>query len=137
MNALTMRALATFPDGLREEIRSHAFADELDDLVQQAALALLEAGGAAGDVFRKARSATRRFTQNPAYYGVGIDDLALAVPDADDEPTPTPTRRQVRKQIEADLGISTRAAQRALKKQLARVRENGDLFVADESGVAA
>lgn len=134
--ALHFRALDALPEPLAALCRAHPFPHELGELVQEAALAMLEQPGAtAQQIYKRARSRLRRYTQNPAYYGTSysIDDLAAPEPGGDEPPTPT--RKQIRAQIQSDLGVSTRDAQRMLKKQLERMRENGDLFVADESGV--
>lgn len=134
MNALTYRTLATFPLELQSQVRAHCF-DDLDELVQQVALALLEArrDDTVRSIFSRARSAVRRFTQDAAHFG---RDLAVADAAADDDEPQALTRKQIRARIQADIGISTRGAQRMLKQQIERMRENGDLFVADESGVA-
>lgn len=140
LHSLHHQALATFPAPLAGLIRAHKYADEIADLAQEAALAMLAAPGAsAATIYKRARSAVRRYTQNPAHYAAGGDTLdALSDGDTLDAAADVPrTRRQIRRQIEADLGLSTRDAQRLLKKQLERMQENGDLFAHDESGVTA
>lgn len=131
--SLHHQALATFPAPLAALIRAHRYTDEIADLVQEAALAMLAAPGApAQQVYKSARAAVRRFSQNPAHYGCSIDGISDG--DTLDAAADAPAcRRQIRRQIEADLGISTRDAQRALKRQLERMRENGDLFAGNES----
>lgn len=135
MTDLHFRALAALPAPLAALCRAHAYVDELQELVQEAALALLAApGDSAQRIYNRARSRVRRYKQNPAYYAsnstTSLDDLAA--PEADNDELPALTRKQIRAQIQADLGLNTRDAQRLLKKQLKRMRENGDLFA--ESG---
>lgn len=136
--ALHFRVLEALPAPLAALCRAHAYADELQELVQEAALAMLAAPeDSATAIYNRARSNVRRFSQNPAHYATGGDAIDMLF--GDDVLTAGAgfTRRQVRKQIESDLGLNTRAAQRLLRKQLERMRENGDLFAGDGSGVTA
>lgn len=131
--ALHFRALAALPAPLAALVRAHEYANEIADLVQEAALAALLAkpGDSAQQIYNRARSRVRRFTQDPAHHGACIDGREVGAGAA----SASPTRKQVRARVQADLGLSTRSAQRALKKQLERMRQNGDLFAGDESEV--
>lgn len=134
--ALHFRALDALPAPLAALISAHAFADELQELVQEAALALTASpGDSVQAIYGRARSNVRRFSQDLAHYARGIDGITEAEATAEQIELPAAklTRKQARARIEADLGISTSAARRLLKKQLERMRENGDLFAGDES----
>ena len=131
MNALTLRTLATFPSELQARCREHIY-DDIDELVQQVALALLQAR--AGDtlrvIFNRARSACRRFTQDAAHYGRALDGVA-------DTHTPAcggggEKKREIAREISADLGVTTRRARQVIAAQLRRA-EQGDLFADDGS----
>lgn len=141
MNALTARTLATFPVELQACIRSHHCShhyDDIEELVQQVALSLLEArrDDTMRAIFNRARSAVRRFTQNPAHYGRDIDGFA-GVADDDKDPTPPrgKKRRELAREIAADHGVSTRRARQIVAEQVRRAKQ-GDLFAGYESGVA-
>lgn len=139
MNALTARTLSTFPVELQAYIRARSY-DDTEELVQQVALALLEArrDDTMRSVFNRARSAVRRFTQNPAHYGRDIDGFADVATD-DTDPTDPPRgkkRRELAREIAADHGVSTRRARQIIAKQVRRAQQ-GDLFSGYESGVAA
>lgn len=138
MNAslnLTQRALAELPRELQQQICQHRHGDDLGDLIQQTWLTWLEflqAGGkkTPAEIFARARSDVRRFTQNPAHFGRGFDTL-----DAD-EITTTPgsgsdagQRKVFRARVEADLSVSKRRAQQLVKRKLdAHAQGQGDLF---------
>lgn len=128
MNALTLRTMSTFPDELQHRIRAHAY-DDFDELVQQVALALLEAGrdDTMRAIFNRARSACRRFTQDIAHYGRDIEGIA----DVADTPTHTPDggkkQREIAREIATDHGVTARRARQIIAAQLRRARQ-GDLF---------
>lgn len=145
--SLTLRALATLPPELQKKIRAHRF-DNQDDLIGQVVLELLEAGldvaavtnsgarlGQLGQVFDRARSAVRRFTQDPAHWsaGHGLDD---EIDPADVMAARTARRGGVRREAVLETakreGITERAAQMRLKKTIERARW-GDLFAGDEN----
>lgn len=138
MNALTARTLATFPAEIQAQILSHRF-DDLDELVQAAALALLEArsGDTMSQIFKRARSAARRFTQDLAHHSRPLDAVAeVAVADRQ-EPTPT-RRRDITREIVQAHGVTPRRARQIVAGQIERARMNGDLFGDDDgSGVTA
>lgn len=139
MNALTARTLSTFPPELQSYIRSHHY-DDIEELVQQVALALLEArrDDTMRSIFNRARSAVRRYTQNPAHYGRDIDGFADVADDND--PTNPPRgggkKRDLAREIAADHGVTTHRARQIIAKQMERAKQ-GDLFLEYESGVAA
>lgn len=124
MNALTARTLSTFPAELQSHVRAHRF-DDLDELVQQVALALLEAksGDTLAKIFNRARSATRRITQDPAFWGRDVD-IDAAAPIKKEEKI---KKKQVVQQVAADQGVSDRRARQIVAEQLERAKQ-GDLF---------
>lgn len=133
MNALTARTLATFPAELQAQVRSHAF-DDIEELVQQVAVALLEASrdDTMRAIFNRGRSACRRFTQDLSHYGRGLDGIA----DVADEPPSGGgrKRRELTREIAADRGVTTRRARQIVAAQVKRAKQ-GDLF-ADDDGEA-
>jgi hypothetical protein len=136
MNALTARTLATFPPELQAYIRTHSH-DDVEELVQQVALALLEArrDDTMRSIFNRARSAVRRFTQNPAHYGRGrgIDGIAdVAADDKDTPPRGGKKRRELTREIAADRGVTSRRARQIVAAQVKRAKQ-GDLFADDGS----
>lgn len=141
MNTLTFRTLSTFPAELQSYALAHAY-DDFDELVQQVALALLEAksGDTLRAIFNRARSACRRYTQDLAYYGRGLD--GIADPATDDKPDDEPPsgggrkRRELTREIAADRGVTARRARQIVAEQVQRAKR-GDLFAGYESGVAA
>jgi len=106
-------------------------------LIQNYALAWIEAraGDSLDSIFGRARSRTRKLSQDPSHYGQGVDSAATAADDDAGRPawSAPATKKQVRAQVEADLGLSRRTAQRAIARQLDRARM-GDLFA--EGGAA-
>lgn len=135
MNALTARTLCTLPAELQTQIRAHRFGDDLDELVQAAALALLEAhsGDTLAAIFKRARSAARRFTQDLAHHSAGLDDVGDV---AAGRYEPTPLRRQdITREIVQQHGVTPRRARQIVAAQLERAKQ-GDLFAGNESGVA-
>lgn len=134
VNALTLRTLATFPPELQTRCRAHIY-DDFDELVQQVALALLEArrDDTLRAIFNRARSAVRRYTQNPAHYGRDIDGIAEDVA-ADYTPAGGKKQREIAREISADHGVTTRRARQIIAAQVERAKQ-GDLFAGDGSGV--
>lgn len=124
MNALTFSVLATFPLDLQHDIRAHAY-DDLDELVQQCAISLLTASATdtLGEIFARARSATRRVTQDPAFWGRDVDIDA----DAPVTIKKTIKKKTVVQQVAADQGVSDRRARQIVAEQLERAGQ-GDLF---------
>ncbi len=127
MNALTLRTLATFPAELQTWIRAHAarFGD-IDELVQQVAVVLLEASrdDTIRTIFNRARSACRRFTQDLAHYGRGLDGVADTHTHA---PDGGKKKREIARSISADYGVTTRRARQIIAAQVKRAQQ-GDLF---------
>lgn len=137
MNALTARTLCTLPAELQTQIRAHRH-DDLDELVQAAALALLEAKSSdtMSQIFKRARSAARRFTQDLAHHSRPLDAVAeVAVTDRQ-EPSPT-RRRDITREIVQQHGVTQRRARQIVQEQIARAKANRDLFADDESEVQA
>lgn len=139
--ALTFRVLAGLPAAEQAKIRAlAAMFGDLDDLVQNAWLAALEAkrGGLAqvkrGDTVRtladRARCRTRREnTQDPAFYGRGLDGIAETAADA----TRSRKRREITREVTADFGVTPRRARQIVARQLQRAQQ-GDLFFDGGSG---
>lgn len=138
MNALTIRTLATFPPELQARCRAHRFMDELDDLVQACAVELLQAhaGDTLAQIFSRARSACRRFTQDLAHYSREIDAELDAAPDDEPSPGGGGRRREITREVAARQGVTRRRAQMLVAEQIERARQ-GDLFAGDESGRGA
>lgn len=139
MNALTFRTLNTFPLEIQALIRAHAYED-IDELVQACAVELLKARR--GDetdltIFKRARSAVRRLSQDPACYAIGIDDYAEVISAADTQAAVTARRGSERAGLVREVArlhkVSRRRAQQLLRRQVERAA-CGDLFA---SGVAA
>lgn len=131
MNALTIRTLATFPPELQARCRAHRFMDELDDLVQACAVELLQAhaGDTLAQIFSRARSACRRFTQDLAHYSRELEDAA---DDGGDEPSPGGgRRREITRRVAEQQGVTRRRAQMLVAAQIERARQ-GDLFSGDD-----
>lgn len=131
MNAalsLSHRVLATFPPSLQAQIRAQAERgfDDIDDLVQDAALHLLAGAG-----FGSARSAGRRYTQDPAYYGRSLDGIADTLAAESAQPTRARKKREIAREITADFRVGKRRARQIVAAQLERAKQ-GDLFVHDE-----
>lgn len=137
MNALSLRILATFPDGLQSLVRAHAYLGEIDELIQQVALALIEArhSDTLAKIFNRARSACRRYTQDLSHYSLGLDGIA-ADDKPDDEPPPGGgrKRREITREAAADRGVTTRRARQIVAEQVRRAKQ-GDLFAGYEGGV--
>lgn len=127
MNALTARTLCTLPAELQTQIRAHRH-DDLDELVQAAALALLEtrSGDTMAAIFKRARSAARRFTQDLAHHSAGLDAVA-EVAAGRQEPTPL-RRRDITREIVQQHGVTQRRARQIVQEQIARAKANRDLF---------
>lgn len=133
--ALTFRALALLPAAEQGEIRAVAHFGDLDDLVQNAWLAALEAkrsglsnvkrGDSVRSLADRARSCSRRYTQDPVYYGRSLDGLA----DMPVEPQAAGgmTRREIAREITADFRVGPRRARQIIERQIDRARM-GDLF---------
>lgn len=135
-DALTARVLSTFPPSLQAQVRSHSelgFAD-IHDLVQAAAVALLEArhGDTMLAIFSRARSASRRYTQDPVYYGSPIDGIADTCAHVAAQPTCSRKKREIAREVSADFGVTGRRARQIVAAQLERARQ-GDLFADDRS----
>lgn len=140
--ALTLRALSLLPTAEQAKIRALAAFGDLDDLVQNACLAALEAktGGLAqvkrGDSMRslsdRARSRTRNFTQDPAHYGRGLDGIADVAADAADKAPRARKRREITREVAGDFGVTPRRARQIVAAQVERARQ-GDLFFDDGS----
>ena len=139
--ALTLRALSLLPTAEQAKIRALAVFGDLDDLVQNACLAALEAknGGLSkvkrGDSLRslaeRARSRTRRYTQDPAFYGRSLDGIADVAADADAAGAPRGRkRREISREVAADFSVTPRRARQIVAAQVERAKQ-GDLF-ADE-----
>lgn len=133
MNALTFRTLGTLPAELQSQIRAHHF-DDLDEIVQAAALALLEAraGDTMSKIFSRARSATRRFTQDLAHHSTGIDAVAESAVAGRQEQTPM-CRRDITREVAQQYGVTPRRARQIVAEQIERTKINRDLFVDDEN----
>lgn len=133
MNALTARIFATFPPELQSQVRSHRF-DDIDEVVQAVALALFEARGKTTmyQIFKRARSNVRRFSQDLARHSAGLDAVAeIAVADQQD---PTPLRRRdITREIVQQHGVTPRRARQIVAGQIERAKINGDLFLDDEN----
>lgn len=129
MNTLTFRTLSTFPPELQAQVRAHRF-DDLDELVQQCAISLLTASATdtLGDIFDRARSATRRITQDPAFWGRDVDIDA----DAPVKKEEKIKKKQVVQQVAADHRVSDRRARQIVAEQLERAGQ-GDLFMCVEN----
>lgn len=132
MNALTLRALALLPSAERAKIRAHKYLDELEDLVQNAWIELLEMES--GDTMRsladRARSDSRRFTQDPAHYSRPLDGIAdVAV---DKQPTRARKKKEIVLEITADFKVGKRRGRQIVDRQIDRARL-GDLFADDGS----
>lgn len=148
MDALTFRALSLLPSVEQSKIRALAVFGDLDDLVQNAWLATLEAksGGLAnvkrgvkrGDSVRsladRARSRSRRYTQDPVYYSRSLESVADVAADGGDDGAPRARkRREITREVTADFGVGGRRARQIVAAQIERVRVNGDLFLDDGS----
>lgn len=131
MNALTLRTLRTFPQELQARCRAHRFMDELDDLVQACAVELLQAKrtDTLAQIFNRARSACRRFTQDLAHYSRELDAELDAAPGNDGEPSPGGggRRREITRRVAEQQGVTRRRAQQLVAAQVKRARQ-GDLF---------
>lgn len=143
--ALTIRALSLLPSAEQSKLRALAVFGDLDDLVQNAALAMLEAknGGLAqvkrGDSVRslaaRARSRSRRYTQDPVYYSRsidGIDGIADTLAHVAAQPTAARKKREIAREVAADHRVTTRRARQIIAAQVERARQ-GDLFADDGS----
>lgn len=137
MNALTARIFATFPPELQSQVRSHRF-DDIDEVVQAVALALFEARGKTTmyQIFKRARSNVRRFSQDLARHSAGLDAVAeIAVADQQD---PTPLRRRdITRELAQTHGVTPRRARQIVAEQIERAKVNRDLFADDKSEVTA
>lgn len=131
MNALTARTLGTLPAELQQQIRAHRF-DDLDELVQAAALALLEAkrGDTLAQIFNRARSNVRRFSQDVAHHSRPLDGVAEIADGGGDEPSPL-RRRDIAREIAREHGVTARRARQIVAEQIARAKTNRDLFADD------
>lgn len=130
MNILTARALGTLPAELQSLCRGHR-RDDFDEIVQAAAVSFFECPSLGlGKVFSRARSAVRRFTQDAAHHGRALNADLDAAEEA--ESGAFISHKQIRRQVEVELSINKRTAQRRLKRQLERIRQGGDLFVGEE-----
>lgn len=136
MNALTTRALAFLPVELQQKIKTHQH-DERDDLIGQVAVELLEAqaGDSLDQIFKRARSAIRRFTQDPAHWsaGFGLDEIDPASVTAARTSRRGAERRETVLVLTAREGITERAAQMRVKKMIERLQTSGDLFSDNEN----
>lgn len=140
MNTLTLRTMRTFPDELQHMIRAHRFGD-IDELVQQVAVAILEArrDDTMRQIFNRARSANRRFTQDLSHYAICMDSVAeLAAADAtadagDDRPRRGLRRRDIARDIAETFRVTPQRAGQIVDEQLKRATQ-GDLFAGDGSG---
>lgn len=128
MNALTLRTLSTFPTEHQSQVRAHRF-DDINELVQQVALALLEANSddTIRAIFNRARSATRRFRQNLAHYCRSLDAVENIAAGDVTETAAARTRRLTTREITADFGVTTRRGRQIVAAQIERARM-GDLF---------
>lgn len=130
MNTLTLRTLLTFPAELQHRVRAHRL-DNIDELVQQVALALLEASrdDTMRAIFNRARSACRRFTQDLAHYGRSLDGVANA-----DTHTPAGAKKKrgIAREVSADFRVGVARARQIVRAQIERARM-GDLFADDGS----
>ncbi|MHB1062835.1 MAG: hypothetical protein ACYC0G_13120 [Thiobacillus sp.] len=137
MNALTLRTLSTFPPELQSQVRAHRF-DDIDELVQQVALALLEArrDDTIRTIFNRGRSACRRFTQDLAHYCRALDAVAgLAAADADaDGQRRGLKRRDITRDIAETFRVTPQRAGQIVDEQLRRAAQ-GDFFADDGSEV--
>lgn len=136
MNTLTHRTLAMLPPDTQAKIRAHQYIDDIDEIVQNAALALLEArrDDTVRDVFKRARSGARRRTQDPAYYGRSLDGIAdTLAADADAAGAPRARKRkEITREVAADFRVTPRRARQIVAQQLQRAQQ-GDLFADDGS----
>ncbi|MBT9591140.1 MAG: hypothetical protein IV089_09560 [Thiobacillus sp.] len=137
MNALTLRTMRTFPSGIQHLIRAHAdsFGD-IDELVQDVAESLLKAkcGDTLRTIFKRGRSANRRFTQDLAHYARSLGAVAdLAAADADDQPRRGLKRRDITRDIAETFRVTPQRAGQIVDEQLKRAAQ-GDLFSDDGSG---
>jgi hypothetical protein len=139
-SSLTFRALAALPLPLQTLARQHVQQhprDCLDDLISELALAALEFADRATDassIYNRARSRLRRQTQDVAHFSAPLDDEHQDI-ERDNEPTPT-RRADIVREVQQRQRVTARRAQQLVKQQLARAAM-GDLFIGDESGVAA
>lgn len=139
MNALTLRALAALPLETQAQIRAHQYIDDLDEIIQNAWLARLETGSDDDDAMRsiadRARSDSRRYTQDPAYYGRGLDGIADTCAGAVERPTRARKKREIVLEVTADFRVGKRRGRQIVDRQIDRAKL-GDLFADDGSGVA-
>lgn len=141
MKALSTTAsavLATLPQALQSAIRQHTYADDLDDLIAEAALQYVCAPDAGPDVlFARARARVRRYTQDPAHYGTVYEPPADDTDEAAEEAQPTPLKRaDYVREIARERGVTIRRAQQLVRQALERARECGDLFAGAGEEVA-
>lgn len=133
MSPLTRRVLSGFPQEIQALIRAHRF-DGDDELVQNVALLLAQehvcASAGADVIFSRARSLTRRQTQDPACWAAGFgvaEDI-----DADDVAQACTGRRggeraALVREVAARDGVTLRRAQQRVAAQVERAAQ-GDLF---------
>lgn len=131
MNALSHRVVATLSKTLQALIAAHRY-DDLDELVQQVALARLEAEAGDSDdaIFSRARSAVRRQTQDVAHWSVGhLDGFDIATDDVIAARTARrgSERADLVREVAQLRKVTRRRAQQLVKTQLERVVQ-GDLF---------
>lgn len=141
--SLTHRALSLLPAAEQVKIRALAAFGDLDDLVQNAHLAALEAkrGGLArvkrGDSVRsladRARSRTRRYTQDPVYFSRGLDGIADVAEAAAEKAPRARKRREITREVAADFRVTPRRARQIVSAQVERAKQ-GDLFADSDDG---
>lgn len=138
MNTLTFRALDALPPRLAALCRQHN-RDEMDELVQNVALALLLASGGDSleEIFRRARATTRRFTQDVAHYARSLDVAPADDMAADDGAATALRRGDYVREVARARRVTLRRARQIVSEQARRAQVCGDLFAADGSGVAA
>lgn len=131
MNALTARALAALPADLQTQARQHCrthVGDRLDDLISELwlSLAVARPSDTQEIIFKRARSATRRFTQDISHFSRALDEDE-AIENQNHCESETFNRADITREIADQEQITKRAAQYRIKKQIERAK-HGDLF---------
>jgi hypothetical protein len=130
MHALTARALALLPAPLQSFCRHDSKYNDIAELVSECHAQLLAADADTDllTVYKRARSACRRFTQDISHYASCYDSIDHSVPSPEPaEPTPD-RRRDYVKRIAEERGVTLRRAQQIVKQMLADTERQQGLF---------